>query len=79
MDSGVGLERSRELFHSLRDNVNSVEGESLEFTNCQRMRNLCILLLLYLILQLGESVYCERIIYELFVIRTSPRLLTKHL
>lgn len=60
MDRGVRLERGRELFHSLRNHVNDVEGESMEFTNCQRMCDFRVPLLLYLILQLGESVNCEQ-------------------
>lgn len=60
MNRGVGLERGRELFHGLRNNVNDFDGESLEFTNSQRMRDLRIPLLLHLILQLCESVNCEQ-------------------
>lgn len=35
MDRGVRLERGRELFHSLRNSVNTVDGENLKFTNGQ--------------------------------------------
>lgn len=59
MDRCVGFERGRELLHSLRNHVNSLDGKSLETTDRQRMYDLCVPLLLHLILQLSESVNCE--------------------